>query len=150
MTEQNLTNRSFSNRDATAKDDTGYYIHQMAYRLQIIMAGGTTMRRLLMLLVLGSVVSVIGLYLNIQAGAFASYSYAVGSGSWFGPTDAALRQSYREIGLVCLWLGASLLAAVAWSWTILSHDLSGRSEIDGFLFREPRRSTARGGRSSSR
>ncbi|HEY4262044.1 MAG TPA: hypothetical protein VGM98_17880 [Schlesneria sp.] len=97
------------------------------------------MRRLLMLLILGSVVSAIGLYLNIQAGAFASYSQTFGSGSWLGTTDAGLRQSYREIGLVCLWLGASLLAAVAWSWTILSHDLSGRSEIDGFLFRESQR-----------
>jgi hypothetical protein len=97
------------------------------------------MRRLLMLLILGSVVSAIGLYLNVQAGAFASYSQTFGSGSWLGTTDAGLRQSYREIGLVCLWLGASLLAAVAWSWTILSHDLSSRSEIDGFQFRESQR-----------
>ncbi|MDB5345637.1 MAG: hypothetical protein JWP89_4014 [Schlesneria sp.] len=97
------------------------------------------MRRLLMLLILGSVVSAIGLYLNIRAGAFATYWQPFGSSGWAGDTDAALRQSYREIGLVCLWLGASLLAAVAWSWTILSHDLSGRSEIDGFLFRESQR-----------
>ena len=97
------------------------------------------MRRLLTLLILGSVVSAVGLYLNVQAGAFASYSNAFGDGVWGGTTDLSLRQSYREIGLVCLWLGASLLAAVAWSWTMLSHDLSGRSEIDGFLFRGPHR-----------
>lgn len=97
------------------------------------------MKRLVLLLILGSMVSAVGLYLNIQAGAFASYSYAFGDSVWGPSSDVNLRQTYREIGLICLWLGASLLAAVAWSWTILSHDLSGRSEIDGFLFRGPHR-----------
>jgi len=81
------------------------------------------MKRLLMLLILGSVVSAIGLYLNIRAGALATYWEPAGSNGWAGITDAGIRQSYREIGLVCLWLGASLLAAVSWFLSILWHDL---------------------------
>lgn len=93
------------------------------------------MRRLLVLLILGSLVSAIGLYLNIRAGALATHWETLGLGAWAGTTDTALRQSYREIGLICLWLGASLLAATAWSWTILSHDLSDRSESDRTIYR---------------
>ena len=126
-------------RDAKAKQRSFSDINEWHIVCESSVQGGAMMRRLLMLLILGSVVSAIGLYLNIQAGALASYTQTFGSGSWLGTTDAALRQSYREIGLVCLWLGASLLAAVAWSWTILSHDLSGRSQIDEFLLRESQR-----------
>src|SRR3954470_22766195 len=52
----------------------------------------------------------------LRADSLATRWQPLGGGAWGGTTDPAMRQSYQQLGLVGLCLGAALLALAAWAW----------------------------------
>jgi hypothetical protein len=74
------------------------------------------MNRTNVVLLVGALVAAAGALLAWQAGPLATQWQPLGGGGWGGTTDPALRQTYRDIGLVVLGLGAGLLLMGTWRW----------------------------------
>lgn len=74
------------------------------------------MKRANIVLAAGACVAAVGAFLVLQAGSLATRWERLGPGAWGGTTDPGLRQSYHDVGLVALCLGAAMLAVAAWRW----------------------------------
>src|SRR4051795_4606869 len=74
------------------------------------------MKRATMVLLTGVCVTAASAFVMLDAGSLATRWQPLGGGAWGGTTDPALRQTYQQLGLVGLCLGAALLAVAAWAW----------------------------------
>jgi hypothetical protein len=74
------------------------------------------MKRAKLVLLAGACVTAAGAFVMLRADSLATRWQPLGGGAWGGTTDPALRQSYQQLGLVGLCLGAALLALAAWAW----------------------------------
>lgn len=74
------------------------------------------MSRTTIILAVGALVLVFGVFLVLRADSLATHWQPLGDGAWGGTTDPALRHTYQVFGMVGFCFGAGLLGIAAWHW----------------------------------